>query len=125
MGIGASNTVRLIQTRHRQAKRLLNTRVGTLAVLGGLCLGLVLTMCWSMVRLALAPESEHVILAGDVFVPGLFALFPASLMVAVYFMPVKPPLTTAVPPRCATTWIVALTTMLTFLLLVIGFAVIE
>jgi predicted lysophospholipase L1 biosynthesis ABC-type transport system permease subunit len=70
---GATAIVKSLGQHRQWLKRNVNTQAGTVAVLGGLCLGSLLCVCWAPLLLWLALPADPTRLQAEAFAEGLSA----------------------------------------------------
>ena len=117
---GASNTAAWRGHRRQWLKRNLNTRAGTVAFLGGLCLGTLLRLCWVLLLLWLASPTDPIHLQAEAFALGMSAMALAAFAAAGFFHPrtayTPPPAVIAGVVLTGAFYMVALTTIADLLL---------
>lgn len=123
MRAGASHTVQRLRVWRRWLRRTLNTRTGMMAFFGGMCLGVLLSVCWLLLVLRFDVQADRIALSAAATVLGLSVLLPASLVLVFYFLPISPPLTAYTPPRATILRLMAAFALYTLLVMILVFAI--
>lgn len=92
----ASTTVKWLRQGRQWLKRNLNTRAGAIAIAGGMCIGLLLRLCWVLLLLWLAPPADPSYLLGQAFALEVSVMATAVCALSGYFLI---PRTAYTPPR--------------------------
>lgn len=101
----ASTTVRRLRQGQQWINRNLNTRAGTIAAGGGLCLGLLLRLCWVLLLLWLAPPADPSLLQGQAFALGMGVMATAACTLSGFFII---PRSAYTPPRAVIAGVVCM-----------------
>lgn len=115
--------VRWLRARWEPLKRDLNTPAGMIAFFGGLCLGLLLRMCWALALLHLDQNADHQIeYSVEAFLMGVFSGFLVIVMLILFWVKSRQPSTVEyTPPRGVLAKVVAGTA----LYIIISFSISE
>ena len=119
----ANNTVRRLRVGRRWLKHALNTCAGGMAFFSGMCLGILLYLCWVLLSLWFTSQGDRIALSAVATVLGLSTLFPASLVLFYYLRPISPPLTAYTPPRTTVVRVVVASALFTVVVLTIAFGI--